>query len=238
MKYSAYLIFVLFQCLYMHSSAQSTVNPIISAQRNKILRIETLTQLLRQQGTMVMSWNIKLWKTGYEATLEVKETTGLVYTVGVQCYTEDKAYTSLKNKEIFIKNLFAQAKATPAQTSTWLRFFETQAPQVAIADVVLATCDQSLQQTTVTIYSNNQIQIKYSNHWNARSLNHKNNYYMIDAYFDIAEGVQRLNKLNNEFIFGKTMKVRVSDGSSKQNRECGKQMVEKLVELHQQQSKD
>ncbi|WP_157558801.1 hypothetical protein [Microscilla marina] len=225
MKYSPYLTFILLCCLYMHSSAQSIVHSIVNAQKNKILRIEALVQLLAQQGITVTDWTIELWKTGYEATLKVKEKTGVIYTVGVQCYTQDETYASLQSKEAFIEKMFAQANQASGQRSHWLRFFETQAPQVAIVDAALAVCDQSRHQTTVTIYSENRVKIKYTNHWNAKSLKHKTNYYMIDAHFDIAAGAHNLRKMRNEFVFGKTMKVGVSDGSSKQNRGCGNRML-------------
>jgi hypothetical protein len=80
------------------------------------------------------------------------------------------------------------------------------------------------------IIEENRIILKQINHWNSRSIFHKDDYHLRDLEFFIplcADSKQE--STNHDFQIGQ-MRIRFSDRSSENNRHCGNAIMEKIME--------
>jgi hypothetical protein len=73
------------------------------------------------------------------------------------------------------------------------------------------------------------ITLKQINHYNSRSLNHKENYHLRDLEFYIPIGTSEPEKIFQSENIGK-MNIVLSDRSSKNNKNCGEQILQKIKE--------
>jgi hypothetical protein len=74
-----------------------------------------------------------------------------------------------------------------------------------------------------------QIILKQINRWNARSIDHKNDYHMRDLEFYIPLTPLAIKPLYQDEAIG-GMRIRFSDSSSKNNKGCGEKIRQKIEE--------
>jgi hypothetical protein len=77
------------------------------------------------------------------------------------------------------------------------------------------------------VISDNEIELKQINHWNARSLNHKNDYHLRDLVLVIPLTPGQERSAGHDYTIGE-MTVNFSDRSSVNNRQCGDKIQDRI----------
>jgi hypothetical protein len=77
------------------------------------------------------------------------------------------------------------------------------------------------------VITDNDIELKQINHWNARSLDHKENYHLRNLEFVIPLKLARQKSSRHDYAIG-DMTINFSDRSSANNRHCGDKIREKI----------
>ncbi|NOT73913.1 MAG: hypothetical protein HOP08_03220 [Cyclobacteriaceae bacterium] len=78
------------------------------------------------------------------------------------------------------------------------------------------------------IVNENEILLHQINHWNAKSSKHKEDYHLRNLEFTIPLTASRSKALYDEYLIGE-MRIHLSNRSSKNNKECGERIREKLL---------
>ena len=232
------LILILLNSLCMTTKAQPApiLNDIAKAQKTKVWKLEQLAKLLTQKGATLTNWQVELWRLGYKAALKITETDGQVYKVYVESYLAsdgDKVYIDPQSKQARIGKLYRSidASSNSEKPTHWLNFFDKQQANVKIAEEILDVCPPLQNTPIIAISSKNVIKISYSNWLHARSIDHKKDYHMLSIDFTIAPILPEDKSFVKSFVFNNSMRVKLEDGSSPQNKGCGDGMLAKMKEL-------
>ena len=89
--------------------------------------------------------------------------------------------------------------------------------------------DYSTGNFTEIKIEDSQIILRQTNHWNARSIDHKSDYYLRDLELCIPLSSDELKPAFMDEYVGR-MRINFSDRSSKQNKICGDKIIEKIKE--------
>lgn len=212
---------------------QSLLNDIAHAQQTKVWKLEQLAKLLTKKGAKLTDWELEIWQTGYKAQLKITEADGQITEVYAEYYIAsegDKIYINPQSKQASVEQLYRSiddSKELPG----WLKFFYSQQANISIADKILQVCSPKAGSVVIKLVPKDFITISYSNRRNSRSLNHKNNYHMLDVAFTITQDLPKEKFFFKNYVFNNTMRVAISDGSSPQNKGCGDKMLAKIEEL-------
>lgn len=216
---------------------------IVQAHTSSVWQAEQLSKQLKAQNIQTVNWELELWELGYQITLNLTEANNTTYKVFLQSRLPSdggKIYVDASKKQArqaSIEKIYQAIKNSPdnKKQPDWLAFFTQQQANIQIAEEILGVCGNKSGAIKL-ILTPQAVKIEYANRRNSRSINHKDNYHMLDVNFWIAPKIDKTSF--QDVLLNQAMKVQLSDGSSKNNQACGNRMQQKIEELQKELSKD
>lgn len=216
---------------------------IVQTHTSSIWQATQLSKQLKTQNIQTINWELELWELGYQITLNLSEADNTTYKVVLQSKLPSdggKIYVDASKKQerqASIEKIYQTIKNSSENKKQpdWLAFFTQQQANIQIAEEILGACGNKSGSIKL-ILTPQAVKVEYSNHRNSKSINHKDNYHMLDVNFWIAPKIDKTSF--QDVVLNQAMKVQLYDGSSKNNQECGHQMERKIKELQKELSKD